>query len=812
MDKKRLGELPTSDALPRLEGASIVLRLDDDGKPVDGISLQELAEERATPQLRQGSEKYQVLDQIGEGGMARVYLVYDRDLKRRVALKMLKSGAIARFVDEAQVLGQLQHPNIVTVHDIGVTDASSVFYTMPLLRGRTLGDILEDLRRDDSEATRTYSLTRLIQILLQVIQAVSYAHDKGVVHRDIKPANVMLGEHGEVFLLDWGLSKVVQDGGLETDLATSLTGPGNVVGTPGYMAPEQAEGATVDGRADIYALGILLYEMMTLRLPFEGSTLAVLTKHVRVEPQPPRAIAGDREVPLELEAVCLKALNKRADDRQQTARELYETVLDWLENEAEKAERHDRAEEKAREAAAQLAEYHRQHETARLLEREIERLTRTSDPWRPVAEKTALHEAEDRLERTRDELVRISSRLVATLTEACGFEADNSAARALRAEYYWDRFHEAEHHGDRRTRDYYAELVRSCDDGRYAKQLTGDGSLRLSSDPDGATVLLYELVEDNLQLVPRHERRLGRTPIGPLPLAMGRYLAVLRHDRRRETRYPIYIGRNDEWHGRVRLFPDDTIGADFVHVPAGPFRSGGDPETRGWSLPARVETLDDLFVAVHPITMAEYLEFLNELAATDLDLAVRRSPRRGPDGDSFLVTTGDRRLALPLTDGEGDRWDPRLPVVAIALDDVRTYLGWRSARDGRRYRLPTELEWEKAARGADGRWYPWGDRFDPSLCNIWDSQRDRPIPVPVDEFPTDISVYGIRGLGGNVREWTTSEWLEGRHESAARVTQVLRGGAWNDFSAGARAAVRHRFGPTRVGDAVGFRLVIDPGA
>ena len=139
-------------------------------------------------------------------------------------------------------MAQLEHPNIVPVYDLGLTKRGKFYYTMRVLRGKPLSDILKALRRGNIATDRRYSLTQLVQIFLQIAQAMSYAHAKGVLHRDLKPANLMLGEHGEVQVLDWGLSKVYQAGGVETHLDRSLTSEGQVVGTPHYMAPEQAQG------------------------------------------------------------------------------------------------------------------------------------------------------------------------------------------------------------------------------------------------------------------------------------------------------------------------------------------------------------------------------------------------------------------------------------------------------------------------------------------------------------------------------------------------------------------------------------------
>jgi len=255
-------------------------------------------------------------------------------------------------------------------------------------------------------------------------------------------------------------------------------------------------------------------------------------------------------------------------------------------------------------------------------------------------------------------------------------------------------------------------------------------------------------------------------------------------------------------------------------VPGGPFIEGGDPHTGGWSLPRSLPRVDDFFLAKHPVTSSEYLEFINDIAKVDRDDARRRSPRVYPERGSYLVETPEGHFEPPSPGADGQRWDPRLPIFAISWHDAMAYCSWRSTRDGCEYRLPTEREWEKAARGVDGRWYPWGNRFDPSLCNMRDSRLPGPGPVPVDEFPTDVSVYGVRGLAGNVRDWTATQLSEELGEGAmlpeigyqkwrnAHDTRVIRGGAWSPLVP--RLADRYWVVPTLVLSFLGFRLARSP--
>ena len=790
-------------------GASTVLvTLGPSGEGLRGLSLTG-PEFEMTAELATGAQKYRLVRQVGEGGMGRVYMVYDRDLRRHVALKVLAAGAAGReqrFLQEAQVLGQLQHPNIVPVHEIGLMPDGRLYYTMVLIRGRTLEAVLDDIRLGAQAAEPAWSLHRLVQLLLQVGQAVDHAHASGVIHRDLKPANVMVGEHGEVQVVDWGVAKVMADGELRADLAAGMTPRWDVVGTPAYMSPEQARGAEADARTDVYALGVLLYEMLTLTVPFRGRTTAdVLAAVMHEVPQPPRERARERSIPLELERACLEALAKRPDDRQASMTLLLTQIQRWLEAETDRTQRHERAEQKSAEGAERLAGYLRLRNEAQRLEAEALEVAKHFQPWQPAEEKREVFAAEDRARNCRQELTAAATRVVGTLTEALGFEDDNARARELLADYYWERFEEAESRADSDDADYCARLVAQTHDGKYARQLEGSGTLTLASDPPGADACLYDVVEDGPVRVERDGRSLGATPLGPIPLAMGSYLAVLKRDGFRDVRYPVHITRNRNWQGHVRLITDGEAGADGVYIPGGPFVRGGDPGTGGFDLPRSEPSIEGFVIGEHPVTVEEYLVFLNDLARLDAECAWKRSPRRAPNGGQYLLRLEDGRLVMPEIDSEGDHWEPRLPVIGISWYDAVAYCDWRSRREGREYRLPTETEWEKAARGVDGSWFPWGNRFDPSLCNMRESRRYGAGPVPVDEFPTDLSVHGVRGMAGNCRDWTSSAVARDTVSGSERRAIAVRGGAWSLDRVLARCAFRILNSPADIYGNVGFR-------
>ncbi len=311
------------------------------------------AEEHPTPHLpddgsyargkiiQDPARRYEIGGEVGSGGMGVIRLIYDKDIRRYVAMKVMTyegeptPGQLERFIEEAQIMGQLEHPAIVPIHELGVTGAGEAYFTMKMVRGMTLRDMsLED-----------FTFSELMGTFLKICDAIAFAHAKGVIHRDIKPGNIMVGEYGEVLVMDWGLAKTRGAKDALDEVVTTIrsgddatkTLEGSVAGTPAYIPPEQAKGRTrdIDERSDIYALGAVLYEMLTLRPPFAGEDSAeMLAKAIRGNPEPPVTAAPDRHVPRELSAVCMKAMKYSRQDRYQTVKEFSADIRLFLEGRA----------------------------------------------------------------------------------------------------------------------------------------------------------------------------------------------------------------------------------------------------------------------------------------------------------------------------------------------------------------------------------------------------------------------------------------------------------------------------------------------
>jgi serine/threonine protein kinase len=258
--------------------------------------------------------QYQIVEPLGEGGMAAVYKAYQPAMERFVAVKVLprqmasSDEFLARFRREAKLLAQLQHPHILPVFDYGEADGYP-YIIMPFVRSGTLTELLKKGRLPFSEVRR---------IMIQIGNALSYAHVRGMIHRDIKPSNVLIDEQGNCLLSDFGLARMA-------DASVKLTSSGAVMGTPAYMSPEQGAGSTVDRRSDIYSLGIILYEMVTSRVPYVAETpIAVVFKHIQ-DPLP-SARNFNPALPESIELILLKALAKSPEDRFQFAEDFVHAI------------------------------------------------------------------------------------------------------------------------------------------------------------------------------------------------------------------------------------------------------------------------------------------------------------------------------------------------------------------------------------------------------------------------------------------------------------------------------------------------------
>lgn len=359
--------------IQRLEGKEAdmdrtVLQSADIHEPVTLPNEQEQFVQQKDPLFRHG--KYNVYPPIAQGGMGTIFLAFDRELQRYVAFKVTAYRGddhhFQRFVQEASITGQLHHPNIVPIYEVGRLESGEIYYTMELVQGNSLGYILraiqcyrenreEEISPDVREAyedgkrfDEQYTRIKRLQLFQQICRTIQYAHRKGVIHRDIKPGNIMVGENDEIKVLDWGLATVIgedreeiveepddEEAGSDPLEVSQLTRHGEFIGTPPYLPPEQARGQVekLDERSDIYSLGALLYELLTFTPCYQQSTSTLEETREMIEqeePEPPKS--RNESISPELDSIVMKCLSKQQEERYESTAELHRDIQAFLED------------------------------------------------------------------------------------------------------------------------------------------------------------------------------------------------------------------------------------------------------------------------------------------------------------------------------------------------------------------------------------------------------------------------------------------------------------------------------------------------
>jgi serine/threonine protein kinase/formylglycine-generating enzyme required for sulfatase activity len=755
---------------------------------------------------------YRIERQLGSGGMGTVYEVWDRVLQRTLAMKVGRQGigldadgalptgqeyGTARFLQEAQVTSQLRHPAIVPVHELGVDENGRVYFTMQLVDDSTLRHKL-DVPRDSPER---WPLSRFVDTLLRVCEATSYAHAQGVVHRDLKPENVMVGSFGEVYVMDWGLAKVLDERGaayagppngreadiisIITDLVRERSGPGGgnlltldgtVVGTPGYMAPEQAGGRSepVGPCSDIYSVGAILYEILSGDPPSAMSPLGQVA----------------RDAPPELRAICERAMQPVPADRYATMELMRDDLRRFLDGRVVHAYEQG--------GLAELRKWVLRNKPIAALGAAALVLL-AAWGWmtvRAATERALLNDAyrlaflekrESRLWPMRPELV---GDFRAWLTEARGLveRRDEHARRGSSVELVagLDTLGAAIMDVDKRLA--FAETVEDATlNGPVARRRWNDAIAAVAAHP----------AYGGLRLEPR----LGLLPLGPDPTSGYWEFVDLQTGSVPERDPTTGSLALEPEHGMVFvLLPGGTcdIGSQW-HDPAAPnyveLTSAGDATstTATERDPARLATRDALEAVLASETLRKSV-VVAPILVSKYEMTQAQ----------WLEVMGEN----PSQFGPGSSWGEGHNTLLHPVEQV-SWAECRQLVDRLGFDLPTEAEWEYAARG--GQTTPWWtgasqESLAPGRVNLCDaSTRRAGLPFPAsaswpeydDGYPWHAPVtfgtpnpFGLYNVLGNVFEWCRDDYQFAESVTVDSPARVMRGGSYANASWFCRSAFR----------------------
>ncbi|MBQ6474329.1 MAG: SUMF1/EgtB/PvdO family nonheme iron enzyme [Victivallales bacterium] len=753
---------------------------------------------------------------LGKGSTGQVASSFDRVLKRTVAVKSLqreystRQDQLERMVREARAAAQLEHPNIVPIYGLGVSPTRGVYFTMKQLRGDSLRHVISQLALQNPAYTWEFTLARRLDIFIKLCQGVAYAHSKGILHRDLKPENIRVGNYGEVTIIDWGLVREVshdaesgaprhphskprsrQSASRKNDSlsASNMTMDGILSGTPRYMSPEQAgaENSQLDVRSDVYTLGVILYELMTFFNPFyDKETEDDILESVVLATYPhPRQFTTGRDLPRELEAIILKAMSLNREHRYQTVPELlrdiyayreerrvtafqsdvltslrhtlrrnpvktgiavttiltfllslwllylinmymYQSVMLRARNSLEHATRQQNyllakqpyAQSMTADTERRLAEMHGEIEndfdSAELL---LSSLTSVS-PWKKETRTLHIQLCRQRLQfAVQDGRFDDIPRIISKIQTVYGASQDNI------------------------PRELQTAIIRAEHARRGICCLT-----ELDSSPPGVPFRLARLITeadgtltaDPLPLIE------DVTPLLDFQLSKGDYLCTLEPPGSPPVYYPLHLSHGER--RSIHLPLPEVIPQGTVYVPAGEALLGVN------SVPTE---LPAFFIGQHEVTYRQYFQFWKSLPATRraehlpmLQFALDQPPQPAWDEQGKLHSCVT--------------WET--PVTGVTHDSCSAYCAWLGRQCKRPCRLPSADEWEKAARGVDGRLYPWGNTFVTQYSYTFENLQAHAtyqLAAPPGSFPKDTSIYGAADMAGNVREWTDTPCAPG---------------------------------------------------
>ncbi len=813
--------------------------------------------------------KYVIEEVIGKGGMGVVYKARHVNFNRQFAVKILKSEfvndpqAVKRFRNEANAAGAIRHPNAIAITDFNITPDGLAYLVMDLVEGRSLREIIKK--------EGALGQIRTVKLIGQVCDAVAAAHRKGIIHRDLKPDNIMVESTDDtddeiVHVLDFGIAKLSQN----PAYSENITVGGAILGSPYYMSPEQCDGRQLDTRSDIYSLGIILYEMLTGKVPFRAQTPWGLVKmHCSATPQPLKLHRPD--INPQLEQAVLKALLKDPNDRQQTATELkreLEVAISTMKIDELMLRKSEKS--SSQQATAPLDP---ENDVERLLKEQfappppppprrpeppkIEDIPSPVDmvttPMQallpedvPEAETTAvLSGAEMRQELIDAEQKRIAELATELEAEMQLFKSRKSSAEGRKATSALDELsnelseewrgyakppqagYQSEHTYQQPQQSVaVAEFFDIAEEFSLAlPEMVEDLLISVSESITLKADVLYKRAEaaktDPVYTPPKPVEP-PKAPIKTMDRSKPVHQARVMKKEAEETEakqvakfkfklamiilgtailitavfsYFYFTSEEPAPPPTDKVYPETfqtsptpvstqssfTIPEGMAYINGGSFRMGnrkGDPCIEE----ERVVEVKPFFIDKYEVTNRRYRDFVE---ATN-----HPAPANWKDGK--------------YAPGEAD-----LPVSGVSWQDAVDYCDWRTKVTGKKHRLPTEEEWEFAARSGSAQLYPWGNEWNPAAANTKEQGRGK--MVDVGTFRQGENSFGMSDMIGNAAEWTSSEYKPTpgfNCRPAEGIQKIVKGGDYNTPTSEARASYRIWLAPTGGNyTTLGFRCV-----
>jgi eukaryotic-like serine/threonine-protein kinase len=698
--------------------------------------------------------KYVLECRLGEGGMGIVYKAHHKFLKKTRAIKIIKLNLIGndasfvkRFHQEAMAAAAIDHPNIIAVLDYGLLEGKLPYIVMEFVEGESLETVIINKGR--------FTPTEALEYMQVITSALAAAHKNGIVHRDLKPLNIMIESRGsvreQIRILDFGLAKIKSTDLFGSFVAAKTVG---IVGSPAYMAPEQWSGEETDRRCDVYSLGIILYEMLMGEVPFKGSTIPAIMKSHLMAPPPPLAVPGSGISP-EVEQVVHHALEKQPEMRTESVEEFIA--------ELEQAVLHPApAKPKTkRRSTGKATTGTRRRKTSPIIADESESSVAPVN----INEEPVVPIFAQGVSTVRSPVPRVQSENgAAELPQPLTTPLTNQPESLPKA----------------------SEPAPHKTEERAPSDGNGKGNVSPNKLPVPPAVnqrLPGRVVISQQSLVGNFFKKRFALPVVGGVVVLGLIVLSAVVYSRKEAEPPAL---------QAQAPAAANMKREMVLIEGGTFTMGSNnagEEQKG----EHAVTVPPFFLDKYEVTNAEYAEFIKNTGrpAPTINPALKGTywePWNGTDPPSGR-----------------DRW----PVANVSPKDVEDFAAWLSKRDGVVYRLPTEEEWEFAARnGSSDSLFPWGNSWEEGCANI----DEKKSPVAVGSFPRGATQSGVHDMIGNVWEWTSTKprfYDNTRVLSSVKNARVRRGGSFfekmkSDFH---NATDRSWFGDENFKfPTIGFRL------